>query len=387
MLDGTIFFSFYFWVLLVILVSVILVGRSALIVPQGKVVIVEELGRFKLECGPGIHFLNPMTERPKCVNWKYEVETPVNGKTTVVQMTKTDCYISTVPTIFDPPAVTVTTKDKVTVKVNVVVFYKVIAVQFAVYEIDDLYQALQQMINTSLRSSVSRLTLDELIGESKNSIAQDIFERTSRQDWGIKVLQVEIQSITAPPDITKATEEMVRSKRESESKIQAEMVSRETKLFLMDTEAQLQIAEVKHNRSKLELQHRHRLDIQKSEGEINRLRFEQECAHKLIQARHDLELQQIEITRSKLETEAEIHYYTNLLNINGINQDLIIHKLQAKSFNNIIKHNKSIIVPYDAVRYLGTKQILQNIPTLFNNDNSNNNNNNNNNSNGDFILA
>jgi regulator of protease activity HflC (stomatin/prohibitin superfamily) len=284
------------------------ITKCVLIISEGHVVIIERLGKYNRILQPGIHFLNPITESPKCVKWEHESE----ELDKIVKKTKTDYLLSSKETIFDPPAIQVISKDRITLHINVVVFYKIINFYNAVYLIEDMHKGLEQLVYTSIRESASNLDLDQIIRE-KDALAKAITKKTdsTNDKWGIEVNRVEIQSITTPQSIMKATENLVAETRKSEAQMHSNKVARESQLFSMDTEMQLNKLKAKKALEEKELQQQHLLSMQKIESTIN------EEKHQNL-----LKVQQIEFEKKKLEAESEAHRLKVLLST-GVTQEFM----------------------------------------------------------------
>jgi regulator of protease activity HflC (stomatin/prohibitin superfamily) len=121
---------------------------------------------------------------------------------------------------FDVPPQDVITKDNVSVKVNAVVYYKVIDPNRAIIEVEDYNFATSQMSQTSLRSTLGQTSLDELLSEREkiNSELQLIIDRAT-DPWGIKVSHVEIKHVDLPQEMQRAMARQAEAERERRAKI------------------------------------------------------------------------------------------------------------------------------------------------------------------------
>jgi len=120
----------------------------------------------------------------------------------------------------DVPPQDVITKDNVSVKVNAVIYYKVMAPNLAITEIEDYNFATSQMSQTSLRSTLGQTSLDELLsGRDKiNSELQLIIDRAT-DPWGIKVSHVEIKHVDLPQEMQRAMARQAEAERERRAKV------------------------------------------------------------------------------------------------------------------------------------------------------------------------
>ena len=120
----------------------------------------------------------------------------------------------------DVPPQDVITKDNISIKVNAVVFYRVVNPVKAVMEIEDYNYSTSQMAQTTLRSTVGQVELDELLSnrETISHKIQAILDEQT-EPWGIKVTNVEIKYIDLPPDMQRAMAKQAEAERERRAKI------------------------------------------------------------------------------------------------------------------------------------------------------------------------
>ncbi len=120
----------------------------------------------------------------------------------------------------DVPPQDVITRDNVSIKVNAVVYYRVIDPNRAIIEIEDYHFATSQISQTSLRSSLGRMTLDDLLieRESINRELQDIIDKAT-DPWGIKVSHVEIKHVDLPQEMQRAMARQAEAERERRAKV------------------------------------------------------------------------------------------------------------------------------------------------------------------------
>ena len=120
----------------------------------------------------------------------------------------------------DVPTQDVITKDNVSVKVNAVVYFRVVDPVKAVMEIEDYNFATSQMAQTTLRSTAGQAELDELLG-NREQISHKIQSILDEQTdpWGIKVTNVEVKHIDLPPDMQRAMARQAEAERERRAKV------------------------------------------------------------------------------------------------------------------------------------------------------------------------
>jgi len=120
----------------------------------------------------------------------------------------------------DVPSQDVITKDNVTVKVNAVVYFKVMDPRRAVIEVEDFYYATSQIAQTTLRSVLGQSLLDELLAKRDeiNIELQKIIDQQT-EPWGIKVTVVEVKNVDLPESMQRAIAKQAEAERERRAKV------------------------------------------------------------------------------------------------------------------------------------------------------------------------
>jgi regulator of protease activity HflC (stomatin/prohibitin superfamily) len=152
------------------------------------------LGRLIGVKGPGIIFLIPIVDK----------------------MVK----VSLRTVVFDVPPQDIITKDNVSIKVNAVVYFRVVQPDKAIVEVENFLFATSQMSQTTLRSILGQSELDELLAERDkiNSKLQMIIDHQT-EPWGIKVSNVEVKHIDLPVEMQRAMARQAEAERERRAKI------------------------------------------------------------------------------------------------------------------------------------------------------------------------
>jgi len=122
--------------------------------------------------------------------------------------------------VLDVPPQDVITKDNVSVKVNAVVYYRVLNPQKAIIEVQDYHYATSQLSQTTLRSVLGQVELDELLSEREklNTKLQSIIDEHT-DPWGVKVSMVEIKYVDLPQEMQRAMAKQAEAERERRAKI------------------------------------------------------------------------------------------------------------------------------------------------------------------------
>ena len=156
--------------------------------------VIFRLGRVIDTKGPGLILLIPAVDR----------------------MVRVDMRIITM----DVPPQDVITRDNVSIKVNAVVYFKVMLANDAVTKVENYLYATSQLAQTTLRSVCGQVELDELLsaGDKINVHLQDILDR-STEPWGIKVTTVQVKNIDLPQEMQRAMAKQAEAERERRAKV------------------------------------------------------------------------------------------------------------------------------------------------------------------------
>jgi len=121
---------------------------------------------------------------------------------------------------FDVPPQDIITRDNVSVKVNAVIYFRVIDPARAIVEVEDYMYATSQLAQTTLRSILGQAELDQLLSERDeiNKSLQDVLDRQT-DPWGIKVSMVEIKHVDLPVEMQRAMARQAEAERERRAKI------------------------------------------------------------------------------------------------------------------------------------------------------------------------
>lgn len=190
---------------------VIFVIKGLMIVQQSEAVVIERLGSYHKTLAPGINWIIPFVDLPRSIKMRrYQVikneQIPV-----VVEETRIDRR----ETVLDFPSQSVITGDNVSITINGALYFQVIDPERAVYQAENLVQAIEILAKTSLRSEVGKMELDKLF-ESRQEIndkLQIVMDEAGNK-WGVKVTRVEIQDIDIPKDVEDAMRKQMTAERE-----------------------------------------------------------------------------------------------------------------------------------------------------------------------------
>lgn len=178
----------------VVIFAIIILSNAIRILREYERGVIFRLGRLIAVKGPGIIFLIPIVDK-------------------LVKMS-----LRTV--VMDVPPQDVITKDNVSVKVNAVVYFRVVQPDKAVVEVENFLFATSQLSQTTLRSVLGQSALDELLAERDkvNASLQQIID-THTEPWGIKISNVEVKQIDLPVEMQRAMARQAEAERERRAKV------------------------------------------------------------------------------------------------------------------------------------------------------------------------
>jgi regulator of protease activity HflC (stomatin/prohibitin superfamily) len=202
---------------LLLLLALITASKSIKVVPQSETRVIERLGRFHSVLNPGLNIILPFIDRAKVV-YTRRVENSINGRLMV--RVATTPVIDLREQVYDFPSQQVITRDNVTTEINALLYFQIVDPKKAVYEIDNLPNAIEKLTQTSLRNVIGELELDETLTsrDTINSKLQAILDDATNK-WGVKVNRVELQDITPPESVRVAMEKQMQAERNRRAEI------------------------------------------------------------------------------------------------------------------------------------------------------------------------
>jgi regulator of protease activity HflC (stomatin/prohibitin superfamily) len=179
---------------IIILFVIIILSSAIRILREYERGVIFRLGRLIGAKGPGLILLIPVVDRMVRVSLR-----------TIVM---------------DVPPQDVITKDNVSLKVNAVVYFRVVQAEKAIVEVEKYLDATSQLSQTTLRSVLGQSQLDELLAERDkiNRQLQTIIDHQT-EPWGIKVSNVEVKHVDLPPEMQRAMAKQAEAERERRAKV------------------------------------------------------------------------------------------------------------------------------------------------------------------------
>jgi len=187
--------EFLFVLTILAIVVLFIIWKMVVVVSMREVALLERLGKFKKQLNPGFHILIPFIDR---IAYRHEMREQV----------------------LDIPSQSCITRDNVQVEVDGVVYIKVMDPQKASYGIGDYYNASISLAQTTMRSEIGRLDLDDTFSEREKINENIVREIDKASDpWGIKFIRYEIRNITPSRHMLDTMEKQMEAERKKRAQI------------------------------------------------------------------------------------------------------------------------------------------------------------------------
>jgi regulator of protease activity HflC (stomatin/prohibitin superfamily) len=206
-------------VIAVAVLALIIIMKTAIVVPQQSAYVVENLGRYSRTLQAGFHILVPFIER---IAYKHTLKEEA----------------------LDIPEQVCITKDNVQVGVDGILYLQVLDARSATYGITNYRFAIIQLAQTTLRSEIGKIDLDRTF-EARATINANVVSELDHASgsWGVKVLRYEIKNINPPKDVLHAMEKQMRAEREKRATVLTSEGERDAKINQAEGEKQRVIKE------------------------------------------------------------------------------------------------------------------------------------------------
>ena len=205
-------------------IVVIVVAKTATVVPQQSAFVVEYLGKYSRTLFAGFHILIPFMEK---VAYRH------NLKEIAIDIAEQICI----------------TRDNVQVGVDAVLYMQVLDPHLASYGITNYGFAISQLAQTTLRSEIGKIELDRTF-EARGVINANVVGELDKASapWGVKVLRYEIKNITPPKDVLSAMEKQMRAEREKRAVVLTSEGERDAKVNAAEGDKQRVIKQSEANK-------------------------------------------------------------------------------------------------------------------------------------------
>jgi len=197
-----------------VLVIIIILFKTARVVPQRQAFVVERLGKYRKTLEAGFHILIPFFDR---IAYKHSLK----------------------EVAVDVPSQMCITKDNIAIEIDGVLYMQVLDAKAASYGIENYYFAASQLAQTTLRSEIGKIELDRTFEERDTINAQVILALDKASEpWGLKITRYEIANITPPKSVQDALEKQMRAERERRAQISLSEGQREAQINVAEGQKQ-----------------------------------------------------------------------------------------------------------------------------------------------------
>eukprot|EP00455_Lapot_gusevi_P008945 TRINITY_DN1395_c0_g1_i1.p2 TRINITY_DN1395_c0_g1~~TRINITY_DN1395_c0_g1_i1.p2 ORF type:complete len:339 (+),score=140.40 TRINITY_DN1395_c0_g1_i1:70-1086(+) len=194
---------------------ILMLPFSFYVVEQKTSMVIERWGKFHHKCEPGIYFLWPFIERIRPLLWRY-AETYLDSQGNQTSKLFEVCLerIDLRENALDFPNQTIITRDNVEIQVHPFLLYKIADPVRAVYEVYDLSHALEKLVQTTLRSIIGDMGLDDTLA-SREEINRTLLSKLSHvcKQWGVDITAVEVLEILPSKSIQEAMHKQLAAER------------------------------------------------------------------------------------------------------------------------------------------------------------------------------
>lgn len=192
--NGNEFINSLTWIITIAVLAAILLPQMFKILREYERAVIFRLGKYKSTKGPGLIFLIPFIDKIERVDLRV----------LTINVDKQE----------------VITKDNVTVNVDAITFFRVMDAEDAVIQVERYIHATSMLAQTTLRSIVGQVELDELLAnrEKVNQNIQEIIDRQT-DPWGIKVVSVEVRDVVLPENMKRAMARQAETERDRRAKV------------------------------------------------------------------------------------------------------------------------------------------------------------------------
>ena len=194
--------------IVIVVLAIVLVKKTLVIIPQSETKIIARLGRYYATLKPGINIIIPFIDRAK------DIVALKNGRYT---------YTNTIDLreqVYDFDRQNVITKDNIQMQINALLYFQIVDPFKAVYEINNLPNAIEKLTQTTLRNIIGEMELDQTLTsrDTINTKLRGVLDDATNK-WGIKVNRVELQDITPPASVLQAMEKQMQAERDKRATI------------------------------------------------------------------------------------------------------------------------------------------------------------------------
>ena len=247
------------YVLIAVVVLVIIIAKKALvIISQSETKIIERLGRYHATLSPGVNIIVPFIDKAK------DIVVLRNGRYLY------SANIDLREQVYDFDRQNVITKDNIQMQINALLYFQIVDPFKAVYEINNLPNAIEKLTQTTLRNIIGEMELDQTLTsrDTVNTKLRAVLDDATNK-WGIKVNRVELQDITPPQSVLQAMEKQMQAERNKRAVILTSEGQKQSQILQSegDKAATINRAEAQKQQAILEAEGLAQARIRKAEAE------------------------------------------------------------------------------------------------------------------------
>jgi len=332
---------------LLFIFAIVSLNKALFVVPDGRSLIIERLGKRNKVLLPGVNVIIPFLDKPKKNNLNIETILENGGRREKLYDNKG--FISMAEHRMDPPILNLIAKDNSEINVNAVAYFRVIEPFKIVYDIANFADSFVSLVETTLRQEVAKLDSDTIIS-SRDVIGERL--RSSLQEagsnWGISIIRVEIEEITFDDDVSEQLSEA--RKQELIRRAEVVLAQQQADKLVIDAEGQKKSA----------------LLIAQGEKEAAILVAEGEKQAQILRAQGSFEEQKLQAEAKYLleskEQEGVAAGYSAIVKALSSKSDAIVQlealKAQANVAKSLGQSQNSLIIPAEAAGLIGAISTL-----------------------------
>ena len=192
----------------IVVLAIIFVKMAVVIIPQSETKIIERLGKYYDTLKPGVNIIIPFIDRAKTIitmtHGRYAYSNSIDLREQVYDFDKQN----------------VITKDNIQMQINALLYFQIVDPFKAVYEINNLPNAIEKLTQTTLRNIIGEMELDQTLTsrDTINTKLRAVLDDATNK-WGIKVNRVELQDIIPPSSVLQAMEKQMQAERNKRATI------------------------------------------------------------------------------------------------------------------------------------------------------------------------
>lgn len=242
----------------IVILAIIFLKKTLVIIPQSETMIIERLGKYYATLKPGINIIIPFID---------------SAKTLITLSRGRYVYSNTIDLreqVYDFDRQNVITKDNIQMQINALLYFQIVDPFKAVYEINNLPNAIEKLTQTTLRNIIGELELDQTLTsrDTINTKLRAVLDDATNK-WGIKVNRVELQDIMPPESVLSAMEKQMQAERNKRAQILTSEGEKQSQILQSEGEkaATINKAEAQRQQEILRAEGEAQARIRKAEAE------------------------------------------------------------------------------------------------------------------------